>query len=305
MVREGTTIRRPSDGKMGSSKKHTLQSLKAGRPPMAKSTRSMSRRASRALINRHHQLQKRKTQAVERGDKVEEALVETELAKLGGLGQYQQASLQGQSNDRGGDTSKLLLQWLPTSALRSLNRRPKMLEVGALSTRNACSTSGLFELVHIDLNSQEPGIQSQDFMERPLPKDPSEKFDIISLSLVLNYVPDAVGRGQMLVRTLSFLENSEASATPSTEPFFPSLFVVLPRSCVDNSRYLTATKFEELMGALGYAKVRGKNTQKLVYSLWRKGNMGPTPNASFPKKEVNPGKTRNNFAIILDKSTCS
>ena len=272
---------------------------------MAKSTRSMSRRASRALINRHHQLQKRKIQAVERGDKVEEALVETEIAKLGGLGQYQQASLQGQSNDRGGDTSKLLLQWLPTSALRSLNRRPRMLEVGALSTRNACSTSGLFESVHIDLNSQEPGIQSQDFMERPLPKGASEKFDIISLSLVLNYVPDAAGRGQMLVRTLSFLENSEASATPSTEPFFPSLFVVLPRSCVENSRYLTETRFEELMGALGYAKVCGKSTQKLVYSLWRKGNTGPTPNASFPKKEVNPGKTRNNFAIILDKSTCS
>ena len=305
MIRKATAKIRTVKVKMVSSKKTTLQSLKAGRPPMAKPSRSMSRRASRALINSHHQLQKKKNQAVARGNKVEEALIDKELAKLGGLDQYQQASLQGQSHDRGGDTSKLLLEWLPTSALRSLNRRPRMLEVGALSTRNACSTSGLFEVVHIDLNSQEPGIQSQDFMERPLPKGSSEKFEIISLSLVLNYVPDATGRGQMLVRTLSFLQKSEASTTPATEPFFPSLFVVLPRSCVDNSRYLTEARFEELMGALGYAKVRGKMTQKLVYSLWKKGDMGPMTDARFPKREVNSGKTRNNFAITLDTSTCS
>lgn len=290
---------------MGSSKKLTLKSLKAGRPPMAKSSRSMSRKASRALISSHHQLQKRRRQAVARGDKVEEALVDDELAKLGGLDQYQQASLQGQSHDRGGDTSKILLAWLPVSALRSLDRRPRMLEVGALSARNACSTSGLFEVVHIDLNSQESGIQSQDFMERPLPEDLSEKFQIISLSLVLNYVPDAAGRGQMLKRTLSFLEKLEATSTPLTEPFFPSLFVVLPRNCVYNSRYLTEERFEEIMEALGYTKVRGKMTQKLVYSLWRKGDTAPTADTGFPRKEVNPGRTRNNFVITLDTSTTS
>ena len=69
-----------------------------------------------------------------------------------------------------------------------------MLEVGALSTSNACSRSGLFEIERIDLNSQAEGITQQDFMERPLPKDSSEQFEIISLSLVLNYVPDAIGK---------------------------------------------------------------------------------------------------------------
>ncbi|KFH43104.1 25S Protein of unknown function [Hapsidospora chrysogenum ATCC 11550] len=287
---------------MGSSKKLTLKSLKAGRPPMAKSTRSMSRKASRALINSHHQLQKRRRQAVARGDKVEEALIDKELAKLGGLDHYQQASLQGQSQDRGGDTSKVLLEWLPVAALRSLGRRPRMLEVGALSSRNACSTSGLFEVVHIDLNSQEPEILQQDFMERPLPRDSTDKFDIISLSLVLNYVPDAAGRGQMLRRTLSFLEKSEASSNPSTASFFPSLFVVLPRSCVDNSRYFTEARLEEIMGALGYFKVRDKMTQKLAYSLWRREDVAPKAGVGFPKKELNPGKTRNNFVITLGGS---
>lgn len=292
---------------MGSSKKTSLQSLKAGRPPMAKSSKSMSRKASRALINTHHQLEKRLRQAVEKGDKAEEISIKKELAKLGGINHYQQASLQGQSHDRGGDTSKVLLEWLPVSSLKSSDRRLKMLEVGALSTRNACSISGLFDMVHIDLNSQEPGIRQQDFMERPLPESEEDKFDIISLSLVVNFVPDAATRGLMLERTLSFLDDGseDLSSTEGTGSTFPSLFLVLPRSCIDNSRYFTEARCEELMGALGYKKIRGKMTQKLAYSLWKKGGTVQNRVAKFPKKEVNPGRTRNNFVITLERSTDS
>lgn len=281
-----------------------MGSLKAGRPPMAKSSRTMSRKASRTLINTHHQLEKRRLQANGKGDKVEEALIEKELAKLGGLGHYQQASLQGQSHDRGGDTSKILMDWLPTDAMKKLSSKFRMLEVGALSTRNACSTSGLFDSVHIDLNSQEPGIQEQDFMERPPPDDESEKFDIISLSLVLNFVPDAAARGKMLQRTLSFLHDlPDAATTPETSSVFPVVFMVLPRSCVDNSRYMTEKRFQEIMNALGYSRTQRKMTQKLAYSLWRKGGTPTTMTAKFPKQEVNPGRTRNNFVITLDGST--
>lgn len=286
---------------MGPSKKTTLQSLKAGRPPMAKSSGSMSRKASRAMINTHHQLEKRRRQAVARGDKAEAALAEKELAKLGGIDLYQRASLQGQSLDRGGDTSKVLLEWLPSTEVKALDRRLRMLEVGALSTRNACSTSGLFDMVHIDLNSQEPGIKQQDFMERPIPTQSSDKFDIISLSLVVNFVPDAAGRGRMLRRTLSFLDDNSGTVSKGpTASFYPSLFMVLPRSCLDNSRYLTEERFEQIMGALGYHKIRAKMTQKLAYSLW-KWEPGEHPEAArFPKKEVNPGRTRNNFVITLE-----
>lgn len=295
---------------MGASKKKTLTSLKAGRPPLAKSSRTMTRKASRTLINNHHQLEKRRRQAAERGDKVEEALMEKEIAKLGGIDHYQKASLQGQSHDRGGDTSRVLLEWLPTEQLREglsgSMKRPRMLEVGALSTRNACSTSGIFDVTHIDLNSQEPGIEQQDFMQRPLPSSNKEKFDIISLSLVVNFVPDAAGRGRMLRRTLGFLEETssfgEKGQNQAGESFFPSLFMVLPRSCFDNSRYMTEEKFGEIMAALGYTQVRGKSTQKLTYSLWRREQDKYKTGIKFTKKEVKPGRTRNNFAVTLDTS---
>uniref|UniRef100_A0A8H7K8Y5 25S rRNA adenine-N(1) methyltransferase n=1 Tax=Bionectria ochroleuca TaxID=29856 RepID=A0A8H7K8Y5_BIOOC len=284
---------------MVSNKNQKLKSLKAGRPPLAKSSRTMSRRASRTLINNHHQLHKKRRQAIAQGDKATETALNEELAKLGGLEKYQKASLQGQSQDRGGDTSKVLLEWLPVTELRKSERKLRMLEVGSLSTQNACTTSGLFDMVHIDLNSQEPGIEQQDFMERPVPEGESEKFDIISLSLVLNYVPEAEGRGQMLYRTLSFLrETSEQSDPGAVGPTFPSLFVVLPRSCVTNSRYFTEERLEELMNALGYQKLRDKLTQKLTYSLWKRVGV-PVDRMKFPKKELNPGKTRNNFVITL------
>jgi 25S rRNA (adenine2142-N1)-methyltransferase len=283
-------------------RKKTITQLKAGRPPMAKSVRTMSRKASRTVINTHHQLEKRRRQAAQKGDKVEEALIEQELVKIGGIHNYQRASLQGQSLDRGGDTSKLLLRWLPTSELAKPRQKLRMLEVGSLSTRNACSLSGLFDMVHIDLNSQEPGIEQQDFMERPLPDSDSQKFDIISLSLVVNFVPDAATRGQMLERTLCFLRSTppDDQASPVVD-FFPSVFLVLPRSCVENSRYFTEARLEAIMESLGFAKISSKMTQKLAYSLWRRG-VTPNIKAKFPKKEINPGKTRNNFVITLDGS---
>ena len=265
------------------------------------SKRSMSRKASRTLINQHHQLEKKLRQAVQKGDQQAEAAVAAEISILGGLDRYQQASLQGQSNDRGGDTSKVLLEWLPLSTLGGADSKARMLEVGALSTRNVCTSSGIFDMVHIDLNSQEPGILKQDFMARPLPRSEDEKFDVISLSLVLNYVPEPEERGRMLLRTTSFLRSPQTSVgAPISSDFtkdIPSLFVVLPRSCVDNSRYFTQGRFVELMTSVGYKLAQSKNTQKLAYSLWTR--ISNSQLVSFSKREINPGRNRNNFAITL------
>ncbi|KAG5952932.1 hypothetical protein E4U53_007490 [Claviceps sorghi] len=277
------------------------KSLQAGRPPIARvAQKSMSRKASRTLINKHHQLEKRQQRARAEGDSRLEAAIAKEISSLGGLKRYQQASLQGQSNDRGGDTSKILLEWLPLASIKTLTRKPRMLEVGALSTRNACSASGLFEMVHIDLNSQEPGIQEQDFMQRPIPDLASDKFDIISLSLVLNFVPDAEGRGRMLRRTLSFLrQQSRDDPKEMASLAFPSLFLVLPRSCVDNSRYFTDSRLTSLMEALGYSLQNRKKTSKLTYSLWVRNVDRDLTNLHFPKVELHPGRSRNNFSITL------
>lgn len=279
------------------AKKKALKSLKAGRPPLTRPSGTMSRKASRTLINKHHQLDKQRRQAAEKGDKAAEKAISAELESLGGISLYQQASLQGQSTERGGDTSKLLLEWLPAKDLKAAGHKLRLLEVGALSTKNACSLSGLFESVHIDLNSQEPGILQQDFMDRPLPTDNTDRFDVLSLSLVLNFVPDAALRGEMLKRTLEFLRDTHADTQAGNEHLFPCLFMVLPRSCLDNSRYFTESKFESIMNMLGYSILRKKTTQKLAYSLWRKSDEANITKA--PKKEINPGRTRNNFVITL------
>ena len=287
---------------MAPKKKGPSKSLAAGRPPVLHRTKSISRSATKALINKHHLLHKKKRQANAKGDKTEESAVDAEIEALGGIESYQEASLQGQRHDRGGDSSRVLMQWLEPclSTQAGSERRLRMLEVGALSTQNACSKSSHFDIERIDLNSQGEGILRQDFMERPLPEGESDRFDIISLSLVLNYVPEPKGRGDMLRRTTQFLrapgryvESPELAAT------FPSLFLVLPAPCVENSRYLDEEKLTAIMGSLGYVKAESKTTQRLVYYLWRRDRVCKGSGGSFQKREIRSGPTRNNFAVVL------
>ncbi|KAK4244409.1 putative methyltransferase-domain-containing protein [Corynascus novoguineensis] len=288
---------------MNSKKKGPPKNLAAGRPPVLHRAKSISRTATKALINKHHLLQKRKRQAIAKGDKAEEAAIDAEIEALGGLERYQEASLQGQRHDRGGDSSRVLMQWLGTtlsSHKSESGRCLRMLEVGALSTQNACSKSGHFDIERIDLNSQGEGILEQDFMERPLPRDESERFDIISLSLVLNFVPEPKDRGEMLRRTTQFLRvPGRYIDSPRLAANFPSLFLVLPAPCVTNSRYLDEERLAAIMKTLGYALVESKTTQRLVYYLWRRVRVCKGPGPAFPKREIRSGSTRNNFAVVL------
>ncbi|KAI5864629.1 putative methyltransferase-domain-containing protein [Durotheca rogersii] len=283
-------------------KRHHIKSLSAGRPPTAQRPRSISRKATKALINSHHLLQKKKAQAIAKGDHATENAIDAEIIALGGIEKYQLASLQGQRLDRGGDTSRILMEWLSplTSVIRpSAANRLRMLEVGALSTANACSRSAVFDMERIDLNSQGDGITKQDFMKRPLPRDDSDRFDIISLSLVLNFVPDAIGRGAMLLRSLDFLKQPKVRRSSERRDLFPSLFMVLPAPCVTNSRYMNESHMVYIMNTLGYTKVRSKTTQKLVYYLWVRESIPQSPPAILKKMVLRPGKSRNNFAIML------
>jgi 25S rRNA (adenine2142-N1)-methyltransferase len=286
------------------------RALAFGRPPRVKPQSSMSRKATRTLIRTHHNLKKQRAKALAAGDTAAALEISKDIELHGGLRMYQQASLLGQANERGGDSSKVLMDWLQ-SIKPSLDAKGcgmggenqlRMLEIGALSTSNACSRSDCFEIERIDLNSQAEGITQQDFMERPLPKDSSEQFDIISLSLVLNYVPDAIGRGEMLERTLKFLRNPSCDETnQDLGAPFPSLFLVLPVSCVTNSRYLDEPRLEAIMQSLGYVKVHQKLSNKLAYFLWKATNLlTKKRRESFKKVEVRAGKTRNNFAIVLN-----
>lgn len=288
---------------MATKKKRTkLKSLSSGRPPTIKPVRAISSKATRTLIRTHHTLEKERAKALANGDDAKAEAIAKQIELNGGLKAYQKASLTGQGNDRGGDSSRILMDWLrpivPTLKKQIGDGESlRLLEVGALSLTNACSKSRLFEVERIDLNSQAQGIKQQDFMERPLPRDQDECFDIISLSLVVNFVPDPVGRGAMLLRTIQFLKSRKYNE--GVQDFLPCLFLVLPASCVTNSRYMDEERLETIMEALGFVKVQKKLSNKLVYYLWRMEAPTVKRNFGFKKQEIRTGGDRNNFAIVL------
>lgn len=296
-----------------STSRRRPHSLSHGRPkPTSKQSNtikgtssSASSRHTRSTIRQHHTLQKRHSAALGVGDVALAESLARQIEEAGGLKAYQQASRTGQSRERGGDASAVLVKWLGErgSVVDDGEKRKglRMLDVGALTCDTAASRSSLFdEIMRIDLQSQGKGILKQDFMERPLPIGEDEKFDIVSLSLVLNYVPDAKARGEMLRRVERFLRRGpEAGDRVRGTNMGPYLFIVLPAPCVLNSRYMTQGRLEDMLSSLGYAIVQIKTSAKLVYFLC---SLVPPPTKSvqqFKKVEIVGGKDRNNFAVVL------
>ena len=286
-----------------STRKSRPHLLSSTRPKHLKSAPSLSSRTTRATIRGHHTLRKQLSSAIAKGNDVEAQRVRTKIEELGGIGRYQQASIQGQSPQRGGDTSKVLVEWLSDVALCSVGdgehrRKWRLLEVGALGINNACSRCGLFDVERIDLHSQHPDIKEQDFMKRPIASAEDveqEGFDIVSLSLVVNFVGDPAERGEMLKRVEAFLRTSANDQVK----LYPALFLVLPAPCVTNSRYLDEDRLENIMKSLGYRKAKHKTSAKLVYYLWTYQKAKDMNHELFKKEVVRPGKSRNNFAISL------
>ena len=280
--------------------------LSSGRPPTTRPKERMSSQQSRTIIRTHHRLQKEHAAAVKKGDSVAAENIAKAIEKNGGLKVYQAASKQGQSKDRGGDSSRLLVEWLQQGhVLRSRKASNseeqtifRCLEVGALSADNEISKfPKAISMTRIDLNSQGAGIEKQDFMARPLPKSDDERFDIISLSLVLNYVPDAAPRGEMLKRITQFLRNT-AIEEANDDSILPALFLVLPRPCVDNSRYVDQELLLRIMESLGFALTNEKKTPKLCYYLFRM--TGKKRRAKFEKRKIRDGPVMNNFCIVVE-----
>ena len=286
--------------------KRVIKSLSNGRPRASTTIRngraSLSASKGRRIIRAHHTISKAHAQAVKIGDHVRAAQLEDQLEAQGGLEQYQAASKVGQSRQRGGDSSRVLVEWLNPLKKATGNgnvSKLKMLEVGALSIENECSRSESFDVTRIDLHSQHKDILRQDFMERPLPSSEDDCFDIVSLSLVINYVPSPAQRGEMLKRIPKFLRPSTKEHISSSNGHFPSLFLVLPAPCVANSRYLNEDRLRDIMESIGSTLKHRKLTSKLVYYLWVFSNGSCLPK-KFAKSEINPGQSRNNFAITLE-----
>lgn len=291
--------------------KKRQKALASGRPPVSRPREKMTAQRSRSIIRTHHTLQKDHAAALKRGDTETARKISQLIDKNGGIKLYQAASKQGQAKDRGGDSSKVLVDWLQELQVidpkdRNLKNDPgsnsplRCLEIGALSTDNEISKyPKKVSMTRIDLNSQGPGIEKQDFMERPLPTSDEDRFDIISLSLVLNYVPDPAGRGEMLKRLTKFLRPIKANdtATPATTSG-SFLFFVLPLPCVENSRYFDEKLLLQIMGNLGFTKQNGKKTTKLCYYLFTWD--GKISSRKVAKKKILDKPDMNNFRIVVN-----
>lgn len=133
-------------------------------------------------------------------------------------------------------------------------------------------------------------MQAIDFFDFQ-PHPPALKYDIIALSLVLNFVPDPRQRGAMLVKACKLVQ-----------PRNGRIFIVLPRACVDNSRYLTMESLTRLLLAVGLEVSSSHLSPKLVYvlAILTSPDTHLNPDAVvFKRKVLRSGGERNNFCIML------
>lgn len=168
------------------------------------------------LIRRFHVLNKElaklkdKPNDKETNDKRQS--IAREMEAMGGLDWYQRASKLGQSKARGGDSSKWLMGILSREGVPNhfQNRSMRLLDVGALSPFNYEKHKWI-HTTPIDLNPQHLLIQKQDFLEMLPPQNEKDLYDIVCLSLVVNFVGDPADRGTEVFKFSSSYVQKEAN----------------------------------------------------------------------------------------------
>lgn len=227
--------------------------------------------------------------------------LDRQLAELGGLEAYQQASLVGETApEHKFNAGKWVVSELRAArAAESENEKKnsgaaegklRLLDVGAIKNQYLDHGAWL-DVTAIDLNPQHPSVIKADFFE--FSRECPEPFDVAVLSLVINFVGDPRRKGEMLVRCQALVRDGG------------TLFIVLPLACVNNSRYMKHSRFVKMLKSLGFELTKSKTSAKLCFFVFRKlsaeeraqdGTMQPR---EFKRKLCRGGLGRNNFCIIL------
>jgi 25S rRNA (adenine2142-N1)-methyltransferase len=232
-------------------------------------------------IARFHTLEKELARTEDEG-KRRQLLREQE--KLGGLKAYQDASLFGGDRQRGGETGK----WSAQALAEALGSQDpiRLLDVGALSG-SSYEKSGWISTTSIDINPRSDAVLKYDFFDYPRPAAEQERFDVVALSLVLNFVGDLGDRGRMLVHAHDYVKRQGGY-----------LFVALPLACVDNSRYLDHARFRAILASCGWSVVRQDDSARLTRWLCRQESKS-WDGVEWKKKEIKKGVKLNNFCIVV------
>lgn len=243
-----------------------VSSKKRRTPVTGTSTKSRpSSTKTRSVVRKFHVLLKsRRKLEGGAGNARELDAIDGQINDLGGLDAYQRMSEQGQSAERGGGTETVLIDWLkdivggdplgkgkklrcvwagPQDLLPVvLTVRLRLLEVGALKADNYRGCSSWIDTTPIDLNAQDPKIRQQDFLQMKEDENAC-RWDVLSISLVLNFVPDPRERG-MKVLPEQILPTSDVSREDATAGSFVSRcftrahrLLVRDRSCRSASAF--------------------------------------------------------------------
>nr|CDI52147.1 conserved hypothetical protein [Melanopsichium pennsylvanicum 4] len=253
-------------------------------------------------IAKFHTLLKQLEQAKTAEEKDE---IQAGLDSLGGLAQYQAWSLTGSAKSGQTPTSKWCMEALKDVYEHDRNLpKFKVLDVGAI-TGTAYSKYRWVDATYIDLHPQGDNVQKYSFFDFPVPIPPEDKFNMVALSLVINFVGDMRKRGEMLRHVHNYLPEHD------NVPGF--CFLVLPLSCLTNSRYMNQSHLRAILGSLGFNVLRQSDSAKLSrWLLQRKplqerkqsAEKSDTPGAClewdgtiFKKRELNPASLSSTFFL--------
>lgn len=160
------------------------------------------------------------------------------------------------------------------------------------------------------MNPGAPHVLKYDFFDYPVPEKP---FDVVALSLVINFEGSLTRRGELLLLAAkspgSLLTSVVAdSLSPTGEMLRHAhkylkptgmLYIVLPLPCLVNSRYCTHDRFESILKSTGWKTVRQHDSAKLTYFLCARIGDGRGDELVWKREEVRSGVHRNNFCIVV------
>jgi 25S rRNA (adenine2142-N1)-methyltransferase len=140
----------------------------------------------------------------------------------------------------------------PLQPFLSATARRACVQVGAINTTLLdCSW---LDVDAIDLRARSSRIIQQDFFALPR----GRPYEAIVSSMVLNSVPDAHRRGEMLRRSHEHLRGAGGH-----------MFLMLPLSCLTHSRALTEDGFVNSLERVGFRVVMRHKTPKVAFFVCR------------------------------------
>lgn len=301
----------------------TNTSTSAAEQPTADPSIPKGRQDQTTLIRRFHAIEKQLASPA-LTDPEERKKLEQEREQLGGLETYQAASQHGGDKTRGGESSKWLVKQIKDLKIGLPSPKPKqdgadvtppkkvepkiledgtkvwpkverrklrLLDVGAIAG-TAYAGYPWISTTSIDLNPLSDSVLRYNFFDFPVPTKEEEKYDIVALSLVMNYEGSLINRGHMLLHAHDYL--------------LPHgyLYLVLPLPCLTNSRYLSHARLTSILTSTGWTVERQHDSAKLTYWLLKRsgeerGEGEDRDGKEWKREVVRKGAQRNNFCILV------